>query len=323
MKVNDYYPGGMQQPGRKFSQANSSYRYGLNGKENATEIYGEGNAYDFGARIQDPRLGRWLSVDPLQKKYADLSPYNFAGNSPIAFYDPNGKEIIINYKDANGKMQSLKYVPGIKPVNNNTFVQQVHEAVSYVMKDDPSKTFQGLSDHKKTVTINEQLTGSSSHDDINNDRTGYINVTVQWGANFGQKTSGGGMAPSTILLHEAGHALGKLNVNGKQQLEAAVESRIPDGTIFTNQEENRVITEIETPYILTKNKSETKDINNIKPPLQATRNDHYGEYYPTMGVNSITPSDGRTYIPNLQKTFQDALKPKVDKTYQPKPPLNL
>jgi hypothetical protein len=39
-----------------------------------------------------------------------------------------------------------------------------------------------------------------------------------------------------------------------------------------------------------------------------------------MGVNSITPSDNKTYIPNLQKTFKDEIKPKVDGTYQPKAP---
>lgn len=313
----------MQMVGRKYSSG-GAYRYGFNGKEKDNEVNGYDNAYDFVARIQDPRLGRWLSVDPLQKKYADLSPYNFAGNSPIAFYDPNGKEIIINYKDENGKMQSLKYLPGIKPATNNTFVQQVHEAVTYIMKDDQSKTFQQLSDHKKTVTINEQLTGSSSRDVIKPDRTGYINVTVHWGANFGLKTTnGGGMAPSTILLHEAGHALGKLNVNGKKALEAAVDSRKGDGTNFTNPEERRVITQIETPYILAKNQSEAKDINNIKPAIQGSRNDHDGEYYPTMGVNSITPSDSKTYIPNLQITLKDVIKPKVDGTYQSKPNLNL
>lgn len=312
----------MTMPGRKYTSA-SVYRYGFNGKENDSEIYGESNAYDFGARIQDPRLVRWLSVDPLQKKYPDLNPFNFAGNNPITFYDPNGKEIIINYKDEYGKMQSLKYIPGIKPANNNYFVQQVHEAVSYVMKDDPSKTFQQLSDHKKTVTISEQLSGSSSGGDINQDRTGYNNVSVKWGANFGLRTvNGGGQAPSTVLLHESGHALGKLNINNNAELEAAINSRKLDGTTITNKEERRVIVGTETPYILAKNKSEANDINNITPPAQGVRNDHFGEYYPTMGVNSITPSDRKTFIRNLGKTFQEGLKPTVDGTYQPKPPLN-
>ena len=64
----------MAMPGRKY-EAISGYRYGFNGKEKSDEIYGEGNGYDFGARIQDPRVGRWLSIDPLTKKFPSQSPY--------------------------------------------------------------------------------------------------------------------------------------------------------------------------------------------------------------------------------------------------------
>ncbi len=67
------------------------YRFGFNGKENDNEVKGTGNQIDFGSRIYDPRLGRWLSLDPLAKKYPSESPYNFAGNSPISIMDPDGK----------------------------------------------------------------------------------------------------------------------------------------------------------------------------------------------------------------------------------------
>jgi RHS repeat-associated protein len=50
-------------PGRTFNS--SEYRYGFGGHEKDDEIKGEGNSLDFGARIYDPRLGRWLSVDPI------------------------------------------------------------------------------------------------------------------------------------------------------------------------------------------------------------------------------------------------------------------
>jgi RHS repeat-associated protein len=91
--ANDYYPGGMIMPGRKYT-AGSKYRYGFGGKEKDNEDYGEGNAYDYGARIYNPRLVRWLSVDPLQQKYTDLSPYQYCANSPIAAKDPDGRVII-------------------------------------------------------------------------------------------------------------------------------------------------------------------------------------------------------------------------------------
>jgi RHS repeat-associated protein len=59
----------MIMPGRKYSIGNGAYRYGFNGKEKNNEISGEGNSYDFGARIYDPRLGRWLSTDIVTKPF--------------------------------------------------------------------------------------------------------------------------------------------------------------------------------------------------------------------------------------------------------------
>ena len=85
---NDYYPFGSPMPGRQFN--NGSYRYGFNGKENDNEVKGTGNSLDFGERIYDSRLARFLSLDPLIMKYPMLSPYCFAANSPIRFIDFDG-----------------------------------------------------------------------------------------------------------------------------------------------------------------------------------------------------------------------------------------
>jgi RHS repeat-associated protein len=79
-------------PGRQFNSGN--YKYGFNGKEMDNEIKGSGNSYDFGARMYDSRLGRWMSVDPLYKKFSSLSVYVFVGNNPLNYLDPNGKDII-------------------------------------------------------------------------------------------------------------------------------------------------------------------------------------------------------------------------------------
>ena len=90
--ANDYYPFGSQLPGRKYIQANNTYRYGFNGKEKSDEVYGDGNVYDYGFRIYNPRIGKFLSVDPLSKNYSFYSPYQFAGNNPIEFIDRDGLE---------------------------------------------------------------------------------------------------------------------------------------------------------------------------------------------------------------------------------------
>jgi len=87
-------------PADNSSDANSNvtgssdegYRYGFNGKEKDNDIYGEGNAYNFDNRIQDPRLGRWFSLDPLQKKYPDESNYAFTSDNPIIYKDADGKD---------------------------------------------------------------------------------------------------------------------------------------------------------------------------------------------------------------------------------------
>jgi RHS repeat-associated protein len=77
-------------PGRTFSSGN--YRFGFNGKENDNEVKGQGAQQDYGFRIYDPRLGRFLSVDPITKLYPELTPYQFASNSPIRYIDIDGLE---------------------------------------------------------------------------------------------------------------------------------------------------------------------------------------------------------------------------------------
>lgn len=90
----------MIQPGRKYS-AGSGYRYGFNGKENGNEVEGEGNQQDYGMRIYDTRLGRFLSVDPLSASYPSWSPYPFAMNDVIRCIDLDGaeKKIVIHWFD--------------------------------------------------------------------------------------------------------------------------------------------------------------------------------------------------------------------------------
>jgi RHS repeat-associated protein len=83
-------PFGSLLPGR---QANSGdYKYGFNGKENDNEVKGTGNQQDYGFRIYDPRLAKFLSVDPLTKEYPWYTPYQFAGNMPIEAIDLDGLE---------------------------------------------------------------------------------------------------------------------------------------------------------------------------------------------------------------------------------------
>ena len=80
-------------PGREYSD--TSYRFGFNGKEDDNDLKGIGNSIDYTKRIYDPRLGRFLSVDPLFSKYPWYTPYQFAGNKPIWAADLDGLEELI------------------------------------------------------------------------------------------------------------------------------------------------------------------------------------------------------------------------------------
>lgn len=70
----------------------SGYRFGFNGKENDNEVKNLGNQQDYGMRIYDNRLGRFLSVDPLSDEYPMLTPYQFASNMPVRYIDLDGLE---------------------------------------------------------------------------------------------------------------------------------------------------------------------------------------------------------------------------------------
>lgn len=51
---------------------------------------GEGNQVDFGERVYDPRVGRFLSVDPMSMERVSWTPYNSMRNNPINNIDPTG-----------------------------------------------------------------------------------------------------------------------------------------------------------------------------------------------------------------------------------------
>ncbi len=47
---------------------------------------------DYGARMMDPILGRFINVDPLAEKYPEMSPFVYTANNPIRYIDPDGMD---------------------------------------------------------------------------------------------------------------------------------------------------------------------------------------------------------------------------------------
>ncbi len=99
VSANDYYPFGQVMRTRHYPNNGgvngffARHRYGFNGKE--ADYEGEINTlntYDYGFRIYNPGIARFLSVDPLTKKFAMLTPFQFASNTPIQAIDLDGLE---------------------------------------------------------------------------------------------------------------------------------------------------------------------------------------------------------------------------------------
>ena len=137
----------------------SSYRYGFNGMEKDDSIKGEGNSLDFGARIYDPRLGRFLSLDPLQTKYPDISPYHFSGNSPLRFVDFDGKDFGVKI---NHTSKTIIIVANIYTTSERAYKQAVRAAAKWNNKSTTTggytTTFELKVKKPAVVTVEEVIT---------------------------------------------------------------------------------------------------------------------------------------------------------------------
>jgi RHS repeat-associated protein len=75
------------------AQAGSVDRFGFTGRELDAEF----GMYHFRARTYDPKLGRFISQDPLSFSAGDLNLYRYVNNSPLNGVDPFGTTSIASY----------------------------------------------------------------------------------------------------------------------------------------------------------------------------------------------------------------------------------
>jgi len=101
IQEDHYYPYGLTMRGLG-KQGSNPFKY--NGKEEQDEL--DLGWMDYGARMYDPVLGRFNSVDPHASAYQSLSHYSYVGNNPIAFIDPTGMDSV-RYDD----LPSTKFDP--------------------------------------------------------------------------------------------------------------------------------------------------------------------------------------------------------------------
>jgi RHS repeat-associated protein len=140
-------------PGRKFTSSVSKYRYGFNGKENDNETVGTGEGtQDYGMRIYNPALGKFLSVDPITDEYPELSPYQFANNTPIVAIDLDGLETALQKPDGtyttprDGRLQQAvppQYFPQFENFGEPDHTPSFMLDVSRFLLEKPMSVFTG------------------------------------------------------------------------------------------------------------------------------------------------------------------------------------
>lgn len=137
------------------SYCTSPYRYAFQGQERDDEVKGEGNSLNFEYRMHDPRLGRFLSIDPLSDDYPWNSTYAFSENRVIDGVDLEGLEHMYS---ADGKTY-LGYIEGgvgVRRVNTKADEIHVRNAVYKQLKGSTEKFAKQYAYDKKMAMANSK-----------------------------------------------------------------------------------------------------------------------------------------------------------------------
>ncbi len=217
----DYYPFGLEMPGRSSSSGTQIDSYKYTGHEHDEET---GIAIiHMNARGMDPAIGRMLQVDRMHEKYPAYTPYHYGANNPLFYVDMTGDTIVV--------------------AGSDEFKQTVNETLEFIKNSGElgSELIGLLESNAATITIKE---ASNPMNNFFDPSTNEIN----WNPDHAVETDGVASSPATILTHEAGHALWR-NYNSETAYEQFRDRNTNSvNPLIGNAHEEKVILMIEGPF---------------------------------------------------------------------------
>jgi RHS repeat-associated protein len=133
--------------------SNSSNSWSSPYRFNSKELDPETGMHYYGARYHHPKLSVWMSVDPLA--HENLNQYQFTGNSPISFIDPDGRDSIfydhygteINRVAMEGEdLHFLKHDDGNHTIGGETYYQGLSRESFFGDRTGSGELFEGVDD---------------------------------------------------------------------------------------------------------------------------------------------------------------------------------
>lgn len=144
IQTDDYYPFGLAfNSYQRENTATNQYLY--NGKERQDELGLDW--LDYGARMYDPSIARWIVVDPLSENSRRWTPYRYGFDNPLRYIDPDGmteeERLKASKRMKEHESQGTKYEKGsgdssVTPGGKSDCSGTVGESIIYAGETNPN-----------------------------------------------------------------------------------------------------------------------------------------------------------------------------------------
>lgn len=258
--------------------------------------------YDFGARMYDSRIGRWWAVDPLSKKYPQMSPYCFVANNPIVAIDYDGRDYIVVI-DMENRTITIKAAIVVSTsdewptggLNEQEILDRVHAAANYIEEyNNAGMVFDTDTDLQLDVKFDIYVLTQGEYENggkekIDNEYGGYVNQAIltrssdelqQWGAKDGASDlrsydkfhiaplAEGEVDPWIKDIEKATPIYGILNILGSFRNDYDLSNFDGENQEFTKGSTNIAIRAADVDFILHQTKDSEIDIDEDRSNMQ-------------------------------------------------------